>query len=106
MRVRPQAGHCSVPARLSCRAWPSLFRSAHRDTLNQCGNVDPVQRQRNFNREDAPRAGHIANADVALVRPHRLSRHREAEAKAGPIAAAPFSKRLKQIAFAFRNAPA
>ena len=40
------------------------------------------------------------------MRPHRLSSHRKAEAKAGPIVAAPFSKGLKEIAFALRNAPA
>src|SRR3954463_5677691 len=62
-----------------------------------------VGRQRDYNHEDAPLAGHIANTDLAAVGPYGLASDRESPAKARPIAAAPVAKHLKQIAPGLRN---
>src|SRR6187549_1129962 len=59
--------------------------------------------QRDIDDEDATVAGHVANTDLAAVRPNRFPGDRESQAEAGPIAASTIAKYLKQVALARRN---
>ncbi len=53
------------------------------------------RRKREVDNEDADLAGHIADADVAALRPNRLPSDRESQAKGRPVVATPIDKHLK-----------
>ena len=59
--------------------------------------------KRDIDDEDAPFAGHVADTDLAPVRPDRFPGDRESQAEARTIPATPIAKLLKQIALARRN---
>ena len=59
--------------------------------------------KRDVDDEDAPFAGHVADTDLAAVRPYRFPSDRESQAEARSVAATPIAKPLKQIAVALRN---
>src|SRR6188508_2694940 len=59
--------------------------------------------KRDIDDEDATLAGHIADADLAAVRPYCFPSDRESQAEARSISATPIAKCLKRIALAQRN---
>src|SRR4029079_10211384 len=59
--------------------------------------------KRDIDDEDATFAGHIADTDLAAVRPYRFPGDRESQAEARSIAATPIAKLSKQVSLARRN---
>ena len=75
--------------------WYARLRHRLRGTL--------FRGERDIDDEDAAVARHIADADLAAVRPYRFASDRESQAEARPIAATAIAKHLEQIALARRN---
>jgi hypothetical protein len=89
---------CEVAGRLRLRMVRSGTRGLRRrlrgTLVNGEGDIDD---------ENATLTRHIADTDLAAVRPHRFPSDRQSQAEARPIAATTIAKDLKQIALARRN---